>query len=88
VTVAEMVLAELAGLIAEGFEQVGERRILLRQPFFRSRQPHFQKAGAHRALAGDERGSAGSAGLLAVIVGGGIPPDARLMPNFHHERRR
>jgi len=31
--------------------------------------PGFEQPGAHRALAGDKRGPAGSARLLAVIVG-------------------
>ena len=69
VAVAEMVLAELPGHVAERLEQIGERRILIRQPFLGSRQSNLQKAGAHRALAGDERGAAGGAGLLTVIVG-------------------
>ena len=69
VAVAEMVLAELSGHVAERLEQIGERRVLVRQPFFGSRQPDLEQAGAHRALAGDERGAAGGAGLLAVIVG-------------------
>ena len=69
VAVAEMVLAELSGRVAERLEQLGERRVLVRQAFLRSRQADLQEAGAHRALAGDERGAAGGAGLLAVIVG-------------------
>ena len=69
VAVAEMVLAELSGHVALRLEQLGERRVLIRQPFLRPRQSHFQQAGAHRALAGDERGAASGAGLLAVIVG-------------------
>jgi hypothetical protein len=41
VAVAEMVLAELSGRVALWLEQFGNRRILLRQPLFRSRQSHF-----------------------------------------------
>ena len=42
VAVAEMVLAELSGHVAKRLEQIGERRVLLRQSFLRSRQPNFQ----------------------------------------------
>ena len=45
VAVAEMVLAELAGRIALRLEQVGDRRILLRQPLFRGWQPDLQESG-------------------------------------------
>ena len=69
VAVAEMVLAELPGHIAERLEQLGERRILVGKAFLSSWQSHLQQARPHRALAGDECGSAGSARLLAVIVG-------------------
>src|SRR5208283_987429 len=60
VAVTEMVLAELPGHIAERLEQISERRVLLRQPFFCPWEPNLQKAGAHRALTGDECGAAGS----------------------------
>src|ERR1019366_10328513 len=69
IAVTEMILAELTGHIAERLEQIGERRILIRQPFFRPRQPNLQKPGAHWALTGNECSAAGGAGLLAVIVG-------------------
>ena len=46
VAVAEMVLAELPGRIALRLEQIGDGRVLLRQPFFRSRQTDLQEAGA------------------------------------------
>ena len=69
IAVAEMVLTELSGHIALRLEQLGKRRVLLRQSFLRSRQAYFQKSSAQRTLAGDERGAAGSARLLAVIVG-------------------
>ena len=69
VAVAEMVLAELTGCIAEGLKQLGERRVLVRKAFLRARQPDLEQAGAHRALPGDEGGAAGGAGLLAIIIG-------------------
>ena len=69
VAVAEMVLAELSGRIALRLEQLGNGRVLLRQPLLRRRQADLQQSGAQRALAGDEGGAAGGTGLLAVIVG-------------------
>ena len=69
VAVAEMVLAELPGHIAERLEQLGERRILVGKAFLCPWQSHLQQARAHRALAGDEGGPAGGTRLLTVIVG-------------------
>ena len=42
VAVAEMVLAELSGRVALRLEQIGNGRVLLRQPLFRRRQSDFQ----------------------------------------------
>jgi hypothetical protein len=42
VAVAEMVFAELPGHVAERLQQVGECRVLPRQPFFRPRQSYLQ----------------------------------------------
>ena len=42
VAVAEMVLAELAGRVALRLEQLGNGRILLRQPLLRRRQADLQ----------------------------------------------
>src|SRR5271155_839854 len=61
VAVAEMVLAELCGNIAERLEQIGQGGILVRQTFLGARQPHFQQSSTHRALAGNECGAAGGA---------------------------
>ena len=69
VAVAEVVLAELAGHVAERLQEVGDGRVFGLQALGRAGQPDLQQAGAHRALAGDEGGAAGGAGLLAVIVG-------------------
>ncbi len=69
VAVAEVVLAELAGHVAQRLQEVGDGRILGLQALGRGGQPDLQEAGAHRALAGDEGGAAGGAGLLAVVVG-------------------
>ena len=58
VAVAEMVLAELSGRVALRLEQIGDGRILLRQPLLRPRQADLQQPGAQRGLSGDERGAA------------------------------
>ena len=69
VAVAEMVLAELTGHVAERLQEVGDGRIRGLQALGRAGQSDLQQPGAHRALPGDEGGAAGGAGLLAVIVG-------------------
>ncbi len=51
VAVAEVVLAELAGRVALRLEQVGERRVLLGEPFLGARQADLQQAGAEAAIA-------------------------------------
>ena len=69
VAVAEVVLAELPGRVALRLEQVGERRVLLGEPFLRAGQADLQQAGAEARLPGDERRAARGAGLLRVVVG-------------------
>ena len=69
VAVAQMVLAELAGGVAERLEQFGERRVLVGQSFLGARQADLEQAGAEAALPGDECGASGGAGLLGVEVG-------------------
>src|SRR6478752_5115231 len=69
VAIAEMVLAELSGRVALRLEQLGNCRVLLRQPLFGGRQSNFQESCSQRTLSGDERGAAGGAGLLAVVTG-------------------
>ncbi len=54
VAVAEVVLAELAGGIAERLEQLGYGCISRLQPHGRAGNPDLRKPGAQRALAGDE----------------------------------
>ena len=88
VAVAEMVLAELAGLVAVRLQQLGDGRVLLHQPFVRAGQADLGQAGADRRLAGDEGGAPGGAALLAVPVGEqgalfGDPIDVR-RPVPHH----
>jgi hypothetical protein len=69
VAVAEVVLAELPGGVAERLEQLGDGRVLGLQPQRRRRDPDLGEAGAEHALAGDERRAPGGAALLAVGVG-------------------
>ena len=69
VAVAQVVLAELAGRVASRLEQVGNRRVLVGEPFGSAREAHLQQAGADRGLAGDERRSPGRAALLGICVG-------------------
>ena len=69
VAVAEVVLAELAGDVAERAEQPGDRRVLDLHALGRAGQADLGQPGADRRLAGDEGGAAGGAALLAVPVG-------------------
>ena len=66
VAVAEMVLAELAGGVAQRLDQVGDGRILCRQALRRAGQADLEEPGADWRLAGNEGGAAGGAGLLAM----------------------
>ena len=69
VAVAQMVLAELAGGVAQRLEQFGDRRIFLLQTDCRARHADLGQARADRILPGDEAGASGSAALLGIIVG-------------------
>ena len=69
VAVAEMVLAELAGGVALRLQQLGERRVLVGEPFLGAGQADLEQPGAEAGLAGDEGGAPGRAGLLRVMVG-------------------
>ena len=69
VHVAEVVLAELPGRVAERLEQLGDRRVLGLQADVRAGHPDLAQAGAEDALAGDERRPSRGAALLAVGVG-------------------
>ena len=80
VLVAQVVLAELPGGIAQRLQQLRDRRILGLQPDVGAGYPDLAQAGAEHALAGDERRPPGRAALLAVGVGephplGGDPVD-------------
>ena len=71
VLVAEVVLAELAGGVAKGLEQLGNGRIFLLDADVGAGQPDLGEPGANGVLTGDEGRAAGGAALLAVVVGEG-----------------
>jgi hypothetical protein len=59
VPIAEVVLAEPSGGIAQRLQELGNRRVLRLEADRRAGQPDFREAGAKDALAGDERGAPG-----------------------------
>ena len=69
VQVAEVVLAELAGGVAERLEQFGDRRILSGPADVGAGYTDLAHPGAVHALPADERGAARRAALLAVGIG-------------------
>ena len=68
IAVADMVLAELAGRIAEVLQQAADGGIELAHAHRRAGEAHLGQPGANAVLAGEERRAAGGAGLLAVVV--------------------
>ena len=68
VAVADVVLAELAGRVAEVLEQAADRGIELAHAHRRAGEADLGQAGAEAVLAGEKRRPAGGAALLAVIV--------------------
>jgi hypothetical protein len=68
VPIAEVVLAELGGRIAEGLERLGNGDVAVLEPHRRSRDADLGEAGALARLAGDEGRAAGRATVLGVIV--------------------
>src|SRR6516225_9918754 len=68
-SVAQMVLAELPGGIAEGLEHVGDGGVIGAEPKRGGRQADLGEAGADRGLAGDKRGASSRATLLGIPVG-------------------
>jgi hypothetical protein len=69
VQIAEMVLAELAGCVAERFERCGKRAGLVRDSDIGAGLADCRQACAERNLAGDEIGAAGRAARFSVVVG-------------------
>ena len=68
VAVADVVLAELAGGIAEVLEQAADGGIELAHAHRRAGKADLGEPGAHAVLAGEERRAPRGAGLLAVIM--------------------
>ncbi len=69
ILVVQVVLSKLAGHIAERLEQSGNRRVLGPHAQVCTWKADLGKTRAKHALTGDERRAAGSAALLAVIIG-------------------
>ena len=67
--VAQMVLAELAGVVAEVAQEPGDRRGAGPQIGRAARELRRDHAGAQRMHAGEEGVAAGRAALLGVVVG-------------------
>ena len=68
VAVADVVLAELPGGVAEVLEQAADGGIELAHAHRRAGEADLGQAGADAVLAGEERRAARGAGLLAVVV--------------------
>ena len=73
VAIAQMVLAELAGGVAERLQHFGDGRVFRVKSDRRAGHADFGQAGADRVLTGDEARAAGGAALLAVPIGEGRP---------------
>ena len=69
VAVAEVVLAEPAGGVAERLEQLGDGRVFRLQAEVGTGKAHLGETGADRRLAREERRAAGGATVLPVPVG-------------------
>ena len=68
VAIADVVLAELAGGVAEVLQQAADGGIELAHAHRRAGEADLGEPGANAVLAGEERRAAGGAGLLAVVV--------------------
>ena len=73
VAVAQMVLAELAGGVAQRLEELGDGRVFLLKADGGAGHADLGQTRADRVLAGDEASTAGGAALLGIIVGEGDP---------------
>jgi hypothetical protein len=67
--ITEVVLAELAGAIAERLERLGDGDVFGFQAQLRAGKTHLGETGAQTALSGDERCSTCGASLLCIPVG-------------------
>jgi len=70
VPVPQVVLAKLAGGVAQVLERGRDGGVLGLQAQLRARHAHLGEAGAVGVLAGDKGGAAGGAALLRVVVWG------------------
>ena len=68
VAIAQVVLAELRGGVADRLQHLGERRIDLLNAARRARNADGRHAGANRKLAHDESGATRSAARLRVVI--------------------
>jgi hypothetical protein len=68
VAIAEVVLAELARRVTQRLQRLGNRDVLLLQPFLGPGDADLQQPRAEPDLAGDERGPPGGAAVLGVVV--------------------
>jgi hypothetical protein len=90
IAVAQVVLADLCGGVAERLEQVGDRRIFLLQAQRGGWKADLGQPGAQAGLTGEERCPTGGAALLGVAVGEdhaspGDPVDiGRAIPHESH----
>jgi hypothetical protein len=73
VAIAQMVLAELTGGVAERLQHFGYGWVLRMQSDRGSGHADFGQAGADRVLTSDEGRAASCAALLAVPIGEGRP---------------
>ena len=69
VAIAEMVLAELAGGVAERLEHFGDGRVFRLKSDRGAGHADFGQSGAEWVLAADERRASSRTALLAVVVG-------------------
>ena len=67
--VAQVILAELPGGIAQRLEQLRNRRIFLPHAKVSTRHAYLGEAGAETALAGNKGRTTGCAALFGVVVG-------------------
>ena len=71
VAVAQMILAELAGGVAQRLEEFGDGRVFFLQADGGAGHADLGQTSADRVLAGDEARAAGGAALLGIVVGEG-----------------
>src|SRR6516225_8538262 len=64
-----MILAELAGRITQGLQQICDSGVFRLKAEFRARQAYLRKSGTDRRLSRDEGSPTGCTALLSVPVG-------------------